>query len=353
MPASGAQPARPCLRRRVLLSVSCLILAGLSAVAVRSLIDRPLSEAADGLAGMAPEYVLLAAAMFALAPLFCGLAWHQAILLAGGRLGRVDACARYGVGSLVNSVAPAHLGDVVRAVLLLERLPPGSRGGILPWFGVIQGARLAALAALTIAALLPGPLALLALAAPAGALLVTARAFGPARPLRLPRPVREGGGYRRRPPGPGRGFTARRAGGRPGTRARRAPPADAGQYRGGRGRRRWSSPCPRASDLRGGSGGPGSPRHRDCSRSRLRNGSDPGLDGRARNQSEPGARTASLAAADRASRRFWTRSGRRLEALVGVCRSAFPTRPRPRPLGRHGRRPAREAAEAPRPAARP
>ena len=175
MPASGAQPARPCLRRRVLLSVSCLILAGLSAVAVRSLIDRPLSEAADGLAGMAPEYVLLAAAMFALAPLFCGLAWHQAILLAGGRLGRVDACARYGVGSLVNSVAPAHLGDVVRAVLLLERLPPGSRGGILPWFGVIQGARLAALAALTIAALLPGPLALLALAAPAGALLVTAR----------------------------------------------------------------------------------------------------------------------------------------------------------------------------------
>lgn len=175
MPASGAQPARPCLRRRVLLSVSCLILAGLSAVAVRSLIDRPLSEAADGLAGMAPEYVLLAAAMFALAPLFCGLAWHQAILLAGGRLGRVDACTRYGVGSLVNSVAPAHLGDVVRAVLLLERLPPGSRGGILPWFGVIQGARLAALAALTIAALLPGPLALLALAAPAGALLVTAR----------------------------------------------------------------------------------------------------------------------------------------------------------------------------------
>ena len=175
MPASGAQPARPCLRRRVLLSVSCLILAGLSAVAVRSLIDRPLSDAADGLAGMAPEYVLLAAAMFALAPLFCGLAWHQAILLAGGRLGRVDACARYGVGSLVNSVAPAHLGDVVRAVLLLERLPPGSRGGILPWFGVIQGARLAALAALTIAALLPGPLALLALAAPAGALLVTAR----------------------------------------------------------------------------------------------------------------------------------------------------------------------------------
>jgi len=175
VPASGAQPARPCLRRRVLLSVSCLILAGLSAVAVRSLIDRPLSDAADGLAGMAPEYVLLAAAMFALAPLFCGLAWHQAILLAGGRLGRVDACARYGVGSLVNSVAPAHLGDVVRAVLLLERLPPGSRGGILPWFGVIQGARLAALAALTIAALLPGPLALLALAAPAGALLVTAR----------------------------------------------------------------------------------------------------------------------------------------------------------------------------------
>ena len=112
--------------------------------------------------------------------MFCGLAWRDAILRAGGEIGRVDACARYGVGSFVNSVAPAHLGDLVRAVLLLEKLPAGGRRRIVPWFGVIQGARLAALAALAIAAALPGLLIVLALAIPV-ALLVVARSRGTAQ----------------------------------------------------------------------------------------------------------------------------------------------------------------------------
>jgi uncharacterized membrane protein YbhN (UPF0104 family) len=80
----------------------------------------------------------------------------------------------------VNSVAPAHLGDVARAVLLLEKLPAGERRRIVPWFGVIQGARLAALAAMAIAAALPGLLMLLALLIP-GALVVATLGRGTTR----------------------------------------------------------------------------------------------------------------------------------------------------------------------------
>jgi hypothetical protein len=173
--ASGAEPAQARLRRRVLLSAACIALAGVATAAAWPLISRPLADAAAGLGRTAPEILLLAGVLFALAPVCCGLAWREAIVRAGGSLGRVDACARYGVGSLVNSVAPAHLGDLARAVLLLERLPCGTRRRILPWFGVIQGARLAALAALAIAAAAPGPLALLALLPPAVLVLAAAR----------------------------------------------------------------------------------------------------------------------------------------------------------------------------------
>lgn len=174
MPGSSTQPARGQLRRRVLLSISCFALVGVGAAAAWPLVGPSLADAADGLGQAPPSLLLLAGLLFAGAPVCCGLAWREAILHAGGRVGRLDACARYGVGSLVNSVAPAHLGDLVRAVLLLERLPAGARRGILRWFGVIQGARIVALVALAVAAALPAPLVPLALV-PAAVVLALAR----------------------------------------------------------------------------------------------------------------------------------------------------------------------------------
>ena len=178
--ASGAKPARSGHRRQVLLSVACLALAVVATIALWPQLGPAVAHAAEGLARIRPELLVLSGALFAAATMFCGLAWRDAILRAGGEIGRVDACARYGVGSFVNSVAPAHLGDLVRAVLLLEKLPAGGRRRIVPWFGVIQGARLAALAALAIAAALPGLLIVLALAIPV-ALLVVARSRGTAQ----------------------------------------------------------------------------------------------------------------------------------------------------------------------------
>ncbi|HEV2713213.1 MAG TPA: hypothetical protein VGU26_08960, partial [Gaiellaceae bacterium] len=93
----------------------------------------------------------------------CGLVWQQAIHGAGGQLGRVDACARYGVGSLVNSFAPAHLGDLTRTVLLLEALPGGARLRLVTPFATVQATRVATLGGLVLAGMLPPRLAPLGL----------------------------------------------------------------------------------------------------------------------------------------------------------------------------------------------
>lgn len=115
---------------------------------------------------------MLAGVLFAAATASCGLVWHHSLSRAGGRLGRIDACARYGVGSLVNSFAPAKLGDVVRLGLLLEALPKGGRRRIGRCFVTVQGARTATLAALVIAAAAPGWLAAFAVLPLVGALVL-------------------------------------------------------------------------------------------------------------------------------------------------------------------------------------
>jgi hypothetical protein len=65
-----------------------------------------------------------------------GLARRDRLRLSGGVRGlgatvdRVDACARYGAGSLVNIFLPAQLGDGVRTVLFARSLPAGTLGAV-------------------------------------------------------------------------------------------------------------------------------------------------------------------------------------------------------------------------------
>jgi hypothetical protein len=87
----------------------------------------------------------LSIAAFALAPIATGAAWRAALRAAGGRLGVVDACARYGVGSLVNSFTPLRMGDFVRMALFARALP---RGFALRGLGAFLALKLARLAAL-------------------------------------------------------------------------------------------------------------------------------------------------------------------------------------------------------------
>jgi hypothetical protein len=151
------------LSRRVLLSLPCLLLTATGLALGWSSLEPSLAGAAEAARESNPALLLLAGLLFAAVPAWCGLLWREAIIGAGGGLSRWDACARYGVGSLVNTFAPAHVGDVVRAALLLQALPCGEPRRMMRCFGLVQGVRIAALAALLLASTLPVELALLPL----------------------------------------------------------------------------------------------------------------------------------------------------------------------------------------------
>jgi uncharacterized membrane protein YbhN (UPF0104 family) len=156
-----------------LLSIICLLLTAIAAIAAWPTVRPILQGAAAAASGADPTLLLLAALLFVSSPVCCGLLWRRAILRAGGGLTPLDACARYGTGSLVNTVLPAHAGDVVRSALLLRALPSGGRLRILRCFVVVQLARLSVLAAFVAASALHLELAAAAvLTAAVGLLLV-------------------------------------------------------------------------------------------------------------------------------------------------------------------------------------
>ena len=187
MSPSGTQPVGFGLRR-VLLSLFCLSLTAGSIVLGWPRLADAVDGAGSAARGSDPRLLCLAGVLFAAAPASCGLLWRHAIVRAGGRLAPAQACARYGVGSLVNSFAPCHLGDVVRTALLCRALPSSAPRRIARCLGLVQGVRIATLAVLALASLLPPRLALLpALAAVAAAVacrrqaaLIALAVLGPA-----------------------------------------------------------------------------------------------------------------------------------------------------------------------------
>jgi Lysylphosphatidylglycerol synthase TM region len=165
---SGTQPVGFGLRR-VLLSLFCVSLtAGSIALAWPR-----LAEALDGAGKVAlasdTSLLGLAGLLFAAVPASCGLLWRHAIVRAGGRLPPGQACARYGVGSLVNSFAPCHLGDVVRAALLYRALPSPAPRRIAGCVGLVEGVRITTLVALALVSWLPSSLGVLVVVGAAAA----------------------------------------------------------------------------------------------------------------------------------------------------------------------------------------
>ena len=75
------------------------------------------------------SYVWLAAVAFFGSLVASASAWRTTLAGCGSRVSRVDACARYGVGSLFNSFLPARVGDAARITLFSRTLPAG--GGVL------------------------------------------------------------------------------------------------------------------------------------------------------------------------------------------------------------------------------
>lgn len=140
----------------------------------------------EGLASASPAWLWTAAAGFTLSLVASGCAWRAALLRCGGETTRLDAAARYGAGSLLNSFAPARLGTALRFALFARVLKGEGRiwtaGGVGTSVGIAHIVWLAGLLSFaTVSGVLPAwPLAVIA-AIVAGAVLVAwlSRGFKP------------------------------------------------------------------------------------------------------------------------------------------------------------------------------
>jgi uncharacterized membrane protein YbhN (UPF0104 family) len=150
------------------------------------LLGSQVAEAFDGVAAAQASWLWWAGGAFAAALVSAACGWRAALVLCGARLSRVDACARYGVGSLVNSVTPARVGDVVRIALFARVLPGNDRvwktGGAC---AAVAAARALALGLLLVSASVVGALPAWPVALAGGAVAAAVGASVFARRVRL------------------------------------------------------------------------------------------------------------------------------------------------------------------------
>jgi uncharacterized membrane protein YbhN (UPF0104 family) len=138
--------------RRGFAAAGLLLLALLVAVATPQILGTRVARALDTVGSADPKWLWIAGLGFALSVLAAAGSWRCAIGLCGGRIGVMDACARYGAGSLVNTFVPARAGDAVRIGLFARALPNKDRlwttGGA---FAVVSAAKAVVLGALVVA----------------------------------------------------------------------------------------------------------------------------------------------------------------------------------------------------------
>src|SRR5438067_5982617 len=145
---------------RTLAAAGIVCVALLAVAATPQLMGSDVRRAFGGLEHARPVWLWAAAAGFVAALLCNAWVWRSAIGLVGGRIGRTRAVACYGVGSLVNTAAPARLGDAARIALFSRSFEGGSdrywtTGGI---FGALGAARALVLGVLVLVASLLGAL---------------------------------------------------------------------------------------------------------------------------------------------------------------------------------------------------
>jgi uncharacterized membrane protein YbhN (UPF0104 family) len=133
---------RALLSRRVLLATALFAAAAAVVAAMPRLLGHRVGDAIAGLEDARPGWLWLAALGFLGSLVASSWGWRAALALCGGRLSRADASARYGIGSLVNSLSPARVGEPVRVALFARALDGEDRawrmGGV---FGVIAAVR--------------------------------------------------------------------------------------------------------------------------------------------------------------------------------------------------------------------
>src|ERR671933_3061450 len=181
---------------RTLAVAGVVCIALLAVAATPQLLGSDVRRAFAGLEHARPIWLWAAGAGFLGALLCNAWVWRSAIQLCGGRIDRVRAVACYGVGSLVNSAAPARIGDAARIALFSRSF---GRGRDRYWttgsvFGAIGAARALVLAVLVFVGAALGALPLWPVLVPGG---IAGVAGGGGRVWRRPGAAPPGGG----PPG--------------------------------------------------------------------------------------------------------------------------------------------------------
>jgi len=114
-------PSGWCSPRAYAAGFVLLVAAGLALAATR-LGRGTVGSALTSLGRAQPGWLVLAAGCFSVGLLCSAAAWRGALRSCGGSACFTDVSARYAVGSLVNALAPAHLGGAVRIGLLAQTL---------------------------------------------------------------------------------------------------------------------------------------------------------------------------------------------------------------------------------------
>jgi uncharacterized membrane protein YbhN (UPF0104 family) len=158
------------------LAAGAILLGALgAAVATPQLLGTRVSGALDTLGRADPHWLWLAGLAFTLSLVGSAGCWRSAIGLCGGWTSLVDATARYGAGSLVNTFVPARAGDALR-LALFSRLVPGE-GRLLATGGAfvaVAAARMVVLGGLVTAGALLGVVPLWPLLVAGGLVLAAA-----------------------------------------------------------------------------------------------------------------------------------------------------------------------------------
>jgi lysylphosphatidylglycerol synthase-like protein len=152
---------------RSLISRRGLAAAGLFLAAIVVLATRPgvlghdVRHAVTGIEDARPIWLWTAAFCFLGSLVATASAWRGALSLCGGRLSRSDACARYGIGSLVNGLSPVRVGEAARVALFAQALDGQDRtwrmGGV---FCVVTAMRSLVFAVVVVCAAAVGALPL-------------------------------------------------------------------------------------------------------------------------------------------------------------------------------------------------
>ena len=164
--------------RKALIAAAAVAALGVGAYVSRAALGR----AVDALTAADPNWLWLAGLAFVAATSSAAGSWCCAVGLAGGKTGLIDACARYGAGSLVNTFVPFRAGDAVRIALFSKTVPHGRRvRATAGSFAAIGAARALVLTALVAAGALAGAVPLWPLAVLVGLVAIAAAAASFAR----------------------------------------------------------------------------------------------------------------------------------------------------------------------------